>query len=105
MISRKEHSFGLDWYMLGILLYELVTGTKPFEGNTPDELIRKIAEEEMPSLPFVSLELQNIIKRLVEKDPERRLGWKDDMSEVQAHPWLSGINWERLSLRQYTMSA
>jgi|JI6StandDraft_1071083.scaffolds.fasta_scaffold36489_5 serine/threonine protein kinase len=44
MVSGGEHSFGLDWYMLGITIYELITGTTPFKGKTPSELLKRISE-------------------------------------------------------------
>lgn len=55
-------------------------------------------------MSFASPELQDLIKQLVQKHPEKRIGWREDSAEIKKHPWLATINWERLARRQYNMS-
>ena len=48
----------------------------------------------------VSPKLQNLIMQLLEKNPKQRLGYKDDATEIKAHPWFAKVNWTALTTKQ-----
>jgi serine/threonine-protein kinase PpkA len=61
-----------DLYALGVILYELLTGTKPFDAENPMAVIYKHAKAPIPKLPEALSDLQHIIDRLLAKDPADR---------------------------------
>jgi serine/threonine protein kinase len=52
----------------------------------------------------VSPELQDLLKKLIEKDPNNRIGHQADSDEIKKHSWFRSINWDRIKKRQYNMS-
>lgn len=90
-----------DYYNIGTLTFELVTGRVPdFSG--PD---RSFKEREVLENLKLSEELQDFICKLLETDPENRLGAKKGLNEICSHPWLSDVNMKEVAkkiLKPYT---
>lgn len=98
VINAAGHGPAVDWWSLGILIYELVYGTTPFRGARRDETFENIIKAPLrfPTKPTVSAECQDLIEKLLVKDVSRRLGSKTGANEIKAHPWFKGINWALL---------
>ena len=99
------HNFSVDWWSIGVLTYELLTGASPFtvegERNTQAEISRRILKSHPPIPEFMSPAVQDFIKRLLVKDSKRRLGGgPDDALELKRHPFFRGLDWEALSNKQ-----
>ncbi|TQS37798.1 hypothetical protein Golomagni_01715 [Golovinomyces magnicellulatus] len=77
------YSEKVDLWSLGVLTYELLVGEAPFE-DTPVMTQRKISRAEMTVPSFVSPEAEDLIKRLLVLDPEKRI----PLEQVQMHPWI-----------------
>jgi aurora kinase len=77
------YSEKIDLWSLGVLTYEFLVGEAPFE-DTPAMTQRRIARGEMTIPPFISAEARDLIKRLLQLDPEKRLS----LEEVEVHPWI-----------------
>ena len=112
MISFEGHTNVCDWWSLGILIYELLYGNTPFfnlDKNRMYDLIItgsisypkfiEIEGEETPRNYKVSEDAKNIISKLLEKDPNNRLG-KNGLKEIQKHPFFSSINFEDLKKKK-----
>lgn len=82
-----------DIYAIGPLLYELVTGTLPFEAEGVSALKLKILKAHPTYPSCLTPELKNLLERLFEKDPAKRIGAKHGIREVMMHPWFKGIDW------------
>ncbi|KAL7721706.1 non-specific serine/threonine protein kinase [Entamoeba marina] len=87
-----------DYFSLGCILYEMLFGIPPFTGETPAQIFAKISrtEVEFPSGFDISDEAKDIICLLLQREPEKRLGWNGS-NEVKSHPFFSGIDWNNLS--------
>ncbi|XP_053576071.1 ribosomal protein S6 kinase alpha-5 [Bombina bombina] len=101
--GQGGHGKSVDWWSLGILIYELLTGASPFtlegEKNSQSEVSRRILKMD-PTIPSsLSLEAQDLLKRLLRKDPKRRLGG-EGASQIKDHPFYRTIDWEALTLRK-----
>lgn len=99
------HTFAVDWWSVGVLTYELLTGASPFtvegERNTQTEISRRILKSHPPIPDFMSPAVQDFIKRLLVKDPNKRLGGgSEDAAELKRHAFFKDINWSLLAAKK-----
>ena len=97
LLNRKSHAgygIGVDWWSLGTLVYEMLTGWPPFYDKNLKKMCEKIltADLKFPSKPDVSPNAQSFISGLLERDPLKRL----DADGIKAHPFFEDINWTLL---------
>ena len=100
MIVRKGYDVRTDYFSLGTLIYELVTGSIPFNEKELERLWQQIVTKEPQYPSFLSKQAKIFISRLLHKDPTRRLGAKRGISEILEHEWLEGIDIEKIKNRE-----
>nr|AML77143.1 putative LOV domain-containing protein [Tsuga heterophylla] len=95
IITGTGHSSAVDWWALGILLYELLYGHTPFRGKNRQNTFAKILHKDLtfPSSIPASLAARQLINRLLHRDPANRLGSKRGADEIKQHPFFRGIHW------------
>lgn len=95
IITGTGHSSAVDWWALGILLYELLYGHTPFRGKNRQNTFAKILHKDLtfPSSIPASLAARQLIHRLLHRDPANRLGSKRGANEIKQHPFFRGIHW------------
>ncbi|XP_012876360.1 PREDICTED: ribosomal protein S6 kinase alpha-4 [Dipodomys ordii] len=103
--SKAGHGKAVDWWSLGILLFELLTGASPFtlegERNTQAEVSRRILKCSPPFPRRIGPVAQDLLKRLLCKDPQKRLGaGPQGAQEVKSHPFFQGLDWAALAARK-----
>lgn len=75
----------------------MLTGEPPFYSPNREELISKIRNEEIFFPRYLSLSVQDLLQKLLVKDPEQRLGsCYEGASEIKNHPWFDGFEWDSL---------
>lgn len=84
MVMRKEHDPSVDIWALGVLGYEFITGQPPFEAQGQKATFKRIAKVDLKFPSFISKDAQDIIRRLLRKDPKDRLA----LSKVPSHPFI-----------------
>jgi len=101
IILNKGHGFAADWWCVGILAFECLTGTTPFVSNDPMEGYRKIIKCRVPWPAQLSTAGRDFIDRLLCVDPSRRLGsLKGGSKDVRQHNWFSGLDFKCLEEKQ-----
>ncbi|XP_034425716.1 cGMP-dependent protein kinase 1-like isoform X1 [Hippoglossus hippoglossus] len=99
IILNKGHDVSADYWSLGILMFELLTGSPPFSGPDPMKtyniILRGIDMIEFPKK--VTKNAASLIKKLCRDNPSERLGnLKNRVKDIQKHKWFEGFNWEGL---------
>ncbi|XP_010781524.1 cGMP-dependent protein kinase 1-like [Notothenia coriiceps] len=99
IILNKGHDISADYWSLGILMFELLTGSPPFSGPDPMKtyniILRGIDMIEFPKK--ITKNAGNLIKKLCRDNPSERLGnLKNGVKDIQKHKWFEGFNWEGL---------
>ncbi|KAJ5556138.1 Serine/threonine-protein kinase gad8 [Penicillium pulvis] len=95
----------VDWWTLGVLLYEMLTGLPPFYDENTNEMYRKILQEPLtfPSSDIVPPAARDLLTRLLDRDPQRRLG-ASGAAEIKSHHFFANIDWRKLLQRKYEPS-
>lgn len=106
----KGYSFEVDYWSLGVLVYELITGGRPFATTIQDEygLERTIdVHQQTLDMSYVTNQIGDIeivvdfITRLLHKDPSQRLGYTNGIEEIKNHPFFEGYGWSHVRQRRY----
>jgi len=84
MVEGKEHDSNVDLWSLGVLAYEFIVGSPPFEAQGHTETYRRITRVQMTFPDHVSPEARDLISKLLVKEAGDRL----KLSEVPKHPWI-----------------
>lgn len=74
ILNEQGHDEGVDWWALGILLFELASGKPPFSSKNLDKIAEEIKFEELPMKSYFSKELVSLLTGLTNKNPAKRLG-------------------------------
>ncbi|KAE8669590.1 Protein kinase G11A [Hibiscus syriacus] len=95
IIRGDGHGSAVDWWTFGIFLYELLQGRTPFKGNYNRETLFNVVGQ---SLKFtegcsISFAAKDLIRGLLVKDPQKRLGFKRGATEIKQHPFFKSVNW------------
>ncbi|CAL9229035.1 unnamed protein product [Arabidopsis halleri] len=95
IIKGEGHGAAVDWWTFGIFLYELLYGKTPFKGATNEETIANVVLQSLkfPDNPNVSFQAKDLIRGLLVKEPENRLGTEKGAAEIKRHAFFEGLNW------------
>ncbi|NXW06442.1 KGP2 kinase, partial [Fregetta grallaria] len=105
VILSKGHDFSVDFWSLGILVYELLIGSPPFSGAdqmmTYNLILKGIEKLDFPKV--ITRRPEDLIRRLCRQNPTERLGnLRNGINDIKKHRWLSGFNWDGLKVRKLT---
>ncbi|KAI3969827.1 hypothetical protein MKX01_038295 [Papaver californicum] len=102
ILLGTQHGYAADWWSVGVILFELISGTPPFNAECPESIFPNILNQKIPwpAVPIdMSFEARDLIERFLIHDPDQRLG-ANGASEVKAHSFFKGINWDTLALEK-----
>ncbi|GLT26131.1 hypothetical protein SLA2020_012160 [Shorea laevis] len=102
VISGQGHGSAVDWWTLGIFLYEMLYGKTPFKGENNEKTLINILKQPLtfPRIGFSSAKeleetakIQDLISKLLVKNPKKRIGSLKGSVEIKSHEFFKGVNW------------
>lgn len=122
VVGRKGYSWQIDWWSLGITVYELLFHKRPFDGRSTERMTQSILKDPLrfPEnarsncseagfsalrgvSPFFSVHCIKSFSQFLDRDPSTRLGCRSNCQsivDVRQHPWFSSINWDSLQTKE-----
>ncbi|KAI1752855.1 Pkinase-domain-containing protein [Xylaria castorea] len=99
VVSNKGYNKSVDWWSLGILIYEMLCGYTPFwDSGSPMKIYENILRGKVKYPAYVHPDAQDLLERLITPDLTKRLGnLYGGPQDVKGHPWFSEVTWDRLS--------
>ena len=97
ILARRGHGRAVDWWSLGALLYEMLTGLPPFYSRDREKLFEGIKNGDLGYPSNLSNDAKAVCKALLERDPAMRLGsGQGDADEIKAHAFFQRVDWDAL---------
>ncbi|XP_056654718.1 mucin-16-like isoform X3 [Monodelphis domestica] len=109
ILRGEEYGFSVDWWALGVLMFEMMVGRSPFDiitdkldMATEDDLFQVILEKPIQIPRFLSVKASRVLKGFLNKDPKGRLGCQPQtgFSDIKSHMFFRSIDWDLLEKKQ-----
>jgi serine/threonine protein kinase len=103
VIADIPHTKAVDWWSLGILIYEMLCGLPPFYSDNVNLMYEMIQKSALRIPKYVSPSAADLLQKLLDRDPATRLGsGEGDLKELMEHPWFASLDWAALEGREVT---
>ena len=94
MLRRSGHTRSVDWYLLGVLVYEMLVGIPPYHSVNQTEMFNNIQRGKLRMPKSISKQAKDFMVKLLNRDPNKRLGATSrDSEELKEHPFFERVDW------------
>ncbi|KAL4175232.1 hypothetical protein KRP22_000201 [Phytophthora ramorum] len=100
ILTGEEYGTATDWWAFGAVLYELLTGLPPWYNHNPNDMCKQVLHAQLSFPEFLSLEAEDLLRKLLNRNPQERLGSRDGGAEIKEHAFFRHIDWEMLTFRE-----
>ncbi|XP_055708422.1 protein kinase C [Phlebotomus papatasi] len=100
ILQELEYGPSVDWWALGVLMYEMMAGQPPFEADNEDDLFESILHDDVLYPVWLSREAVSILKGFMTKNPARRLGCTGNENQIKSHAFFKDLDWDALEVRK-----
>ena len=106
VVHGTGHSFAVDFWVFGVMVYEMLYGVTPFRGHDAKATFEDITKKQTRSASFfkhplcedpkpkVSSAVKDLIAKLLVKDEKKRLGYAHGVAQIKAHAWFKDVKWD-----------
>uniref|UniRef100_A0A673Z9A4 Protein kinase C n=1 Tax=Salmo trutta TaxID=8032 RepID=A0A673Z9A4_SALTR len=112
ILRGEDYGFSVDWWALGVLMFEMMAGRSPFDiitdnpdMNTEEYLFQVILEKTIRIPRSLSVKAASVLKGFLNKDPKERLGCQvqTGFADIKSHTFFRSIDWDQVSLQSYPL--
>ncbi|KER21915.1 hypothetical protein T265_09868 [Opisthorchis viverrini] len=97
VVNRHGHGTAADWWSFGVLMYELLTGTLPFQADHRKDTMELILKAKLAMPQFLSPDAQSLLRALFKRTPSNRLGYgPNGFADLKKHSFFATVNWNDL---------
>ncbi|RDL42335.1 putative protein kinase [Venustampulla echinocandica] len=102
VILGQKYGMAVDWWSLGALGFDLLTGSPPFQGQNHAKIQERIVKQKLAMPYFLGPDAKDLLTRLLRKEPTKRLGanMPKDLQIIKKHRFFRKIDWKKLALRE-----
>jgi len=101
VLKFQPYGKSVDWWAYGVLIYGMIVGKAPFEGEDHEKLFSAICDQTVYFPKFISKEAKSICTMLLDKNPRKRLGCMENGDlEIKKHCFFKLINWSKVEARE-----
>mmetsp|Transcript_2829 Transcript_2829/g.3187 ORF Transcript_2829/g.3187 Transcript_2829/m.3187 type:complete len:529 (-) Transcript_2829:611-2197(-) len=102
ILSSQGHGRAVDWWSLGTLVFEMLTGLPPFYDHNLNVMYKKILQAQLVFPPqLIGPDAKDMLEKLLDRNPETRLGSAEcDADEIKRHPFFKGMDWKLLEAKK-----
>lgn len=101
IINERPYDGSVDWWSLGVLMYEMLIGDSPFDADDDDELFKQILSLRLEFPRSLESTAKDVCQKFLTRDPNKRLGSDSHGAKgVRNHPFFAAIDWDKLSRRE-----
>jgi len=97
VIKGEKYTKSVDWWAVGILVYEMLTGSPPFIDNDIQKLFQKVTTGDIKFPDYITQDASDFVSQLLIRDTQKRLS---DPVKIKSHPWFKVISWEKLNAKE-----
>ncbi|KAI8334743.1 kinase-like domain-containing protein [Chlamydoabsidia padenii] len=101
IIQSKGYGMAVDWWSLGVLIFEMLAGHPPFFDDDHLKLYEKIIQGKIKWPPYFEPSAKHLLERLLTSDLSKRYGnLKNGAEDIKGHPWFDGVDFDLVAKRQ-----
>ena len=102
MLLDNPYGRAVDWWSFGVLLYQMMTSQSPFHGQDENDIYEAILTSEPAYPEHLPSEAVVLIRKLLVRKPEERLGYEKGAEEIMDHEFFNSIDWDALYKKEVT---
>ena len=102
MLLDNPYGRAVDWWSFGVLLYQMMTSQSPFHGQDENDIYEAILTSEPAYPEHLPSEAVDLIRKLLVRKPEERLGYRKGAEEITDHGFFNSIDWDALYKKDVT---
>ena len=96
VLFEKNYGIEVDWWSLGVIIYEMLSGYLPFKIIPGENISKKVYEKKVKMFPHFTNQAKDLIKKLLVTNPRKRIGFK----QIKFHEFFKGINWDNIESKK-----
>eukprot|EP00040_Diaphanoeca_grandis_P021051 m.112043 g.112043 ORF g.112043 m.112043 type:complete len:942 (+) comp28164_c0_seq1:154-2979(+) len=101
VLTQNDYTIAVDWWGVGVLIFEMLVGEAPFPGETEEQIFEAIVHDEVRYPHHLSISTTNIVRKLLQKNPSKRLGaGPADAGDVMKHVYFRNMDWDKLMAKK-----
>jgi serine/threonine protein kinase len=101
VITRSGHNKSVDWYLFGLMTYEMLVGVPPYYSPDKEQYFKNVKSAALRIPKSLSATVKDLIQKLLDRNPETRLGaGPNGANNIKAHPWFKKIDWTKVIERE-----